>query len=175
MKIPLAAIAVVAALSPACVKIHGGAVEISWVVISPSGGGITDCSCADPAIAKVRLVLVLVAGDGGAVVADGGADGGAIEGTTPCAGQAQCDFPCQNQTGATQFDIPPTGPGEWYRVTVVAVDSSGAEIPQTEIMTAPTPAPILRQVTNGQPTEVEAFTLVAPCAPACSGNVCAPQ
>ena len=38
----------------------------------------------------------------------------------------------------------------------------------------PTPAPILCQVTSGQPTEVEAFTLVAPCAPACNGNVCAP-
>jgi hypothetical protein len=160
MKIPLA-IAVVASLISACVKINGGAVEISWVVISPSGGGITDCSCADPAIAKVRLVLVGV--------------GGTVEGATPCAGQAQCDFPCQNQTGATQFDIPPTGPGESYNVSVVAVDASGAEIPQTEIMTPTTPAPILRQVTNGQPTEVEAFTLVAPCAPACSGNVCAPQ
>ena len=160
MKIPLA-IAVVASLIPACVKINGGAVEISWVVISPSGGGITDCSCADPAIAKVRLVLVGV--------------GGTIEGATPCAGQAQCDFPCQNQTGATQFDIQPTGPGESYNVSVTAVGDDGAEIPQTEIMTPTTPAPILRQVTNGQPTEVEAFTLVAPCAPACSGNVCAPQ
>ena len=174
MKIPLAAIAVVASLSPACVKIHGGAVEISWVVISPSGGGITDCSCADPAIAKVRLVLVLVAADGGPVGSDGGG-GGAVDVATPCAGQAQCDFSCQNQTGATQFDIPPTGPGEWYRATVVAVDDSGAEIPETEIMTPPTPEPILLKVSEGQPTEVDAFTLVAPCAPACSGNVCAPQ
>jgi hypothetical protein len=161
MKIPLAAIAVAASLIPACVPIHGGAVEISWVVISPSGGGINNCSCADPAIAKVRLVLVGV--------------GGTIDGATPCAGQAQCDFPCQNQTGATQFDIPPTGPGESYNVSVVAVGDDGAEIPQTEIMTPTTPASILRQVTNGQPTEVGAFTLVAPCAPACSGNVCAPQ
>jgi hypothetical protein len=160
MKIPLA-IVVVASLIPACVKIHGGAMEISWVVISPSGSGITDCSCADPAIAKVRLVLLGV--------------GGTIEGATPCAGQAQCDFPCQNQTGATQFDIPPTGQGESYDVRVVAVGNDGAEIPQTEIMTPSIPDPLLLQVTEGQPTEVDAFTLVAPCAPACSGNVCAPQ
>ena len=97
-------------------KINGGAVEISWVVISPSGGGITDCSCADPAIAKVRLVLVGV--------------GGTIDGATPCAGQAQCDFPCQNQTGATQFDIPPTGPGESYSVSVVAVGDDGSRSPR---------------------------------------------
>jgi hypothetical protein len=161
MRHSLAALAIVASLIPACVKINGGAVEISWVVISPSGGGITDCSCADPAIAKVRLVLVGV--------------GGTIDGATPCAGEAQCDFPCQNQTGATHFDIPPTGPGESYEVSVVAVGDDGLEIPQTEIRTPPTPAPILRQVSEGQPTEVDAFTLVAPCSLACSGNVCAPH
>jgi hypothetical protein len=158
MRSLLAGLAVVASLIPACVKINGGAVEISWVVISPSGGVITDCGCADPAIAKVRLVLVGM--------------GGAIDGATPCAGQAQCDFPCQNQTGATQFDIPPTGPGEMYEVSVVAVDGNGAEVPQGKIMT---PAPLLLSVVEGQPTETDAFTLVAPCAPTCSGNVCAPQ
>lgn len=161
MRSLLAATAIAVSLIPACVPINGGAVEISWVVISPSGGGITDCNCADPAIAKVRLVLVGV--------------GGAIAGTTPCAGQAQCDFPCQNQTGATHFDIPPTGPGESYEISVVAVGNDGVEIPQTQMMTPATPAPILLQVSQGQPTEVDAFTLVAPCAPACSGNVCAPQ
>ena len=162
MRSLLAATAIVASLIPACVPINGGAVEISWVVISPSGGGITDCSCADPAIAKVRLVLVGV--------------GGAIAGTTPCAGKAQCDFPCQNQTGATHFDIPPTGPGESYEISLVAVGDDGLEIPPPpEMMTPATPAPILLQVSEGQPTEVAAFTLVAPCAPACSGNVCAPQ
>ena len=159
MRLSLAVVAIIASLIPACVKINGGAVEISWLVVSSGTGGIiTDCSCAFPAIAKVRLVLVGV--------------GGTIDGATPCAGQAQCDFSCQNQTGATQFDIPPTGPGESYEVSVVAVDSSGAEISQNMIMT---PAPILRQVVEGQPTEVEAFALVAPCAEACSGNVCAPQ
>jgi hypothetical protein len=149
--------AIVTSLIPACVKINGGAVEISWLVVqSGTGGAITDCSCADPAIAKVRLVLTGV--------------GGAIDGTTPCAGQAQCDFPCQNQTGATAFDIPATGTGESYEVSVVAVGADGTELPQ--IMT---PAPTLLQVVQGQPTEVDALALVAPCAPACSGNVCAPQ
>ncbi len=162
MRFPLAALLLVAACIPACVKINGGAVEISWLVVSAGTGGIiTDCSCADPAISKVRLVLVGV--------------GGTIDGATPCAGKAQCDFSCQNQTGATPFDIPPTGPGESYRITVVTVDANGVEIPQTEIMTAQTPAPILRPVVEGQPTEVEAFTLVAPCAPSCNGTVCTPQ
>jgi hypothetical protein len=157
MRLPLLAMAVAASFIPACVPINGGAVEISWLVVaSGTGGIITDCSCADPPIAKVRLVLVGV--------------GGSIDGATPCAGQAQCDFPCQNQTGATAFDIPPTGNGESYEASLVAVGNDGAELPQ--IMT---PAPTLLQVVKGQPTEGGAFALTAPCALACSGNVCAPQ
>lgn len=157
-RLVVAVLALAAPLIPACVPITGGAVEISWIVVAPDGRGITNCGCADPAIAKVRLVLTGV--------------GGAIDGTTPCAGKAQCDFACQRQTGATAFDIPPTGPGESYQVAVVAVDAAGNEVPQSSIMT---PAPILRQVVSGQPTELEAFTLVAPCAESCNGSVCAPQ
>ena len=140
----------------ACVEIDGGAVEVSWVIRSPSGAGITDCACADPAIATVRLVLRGV--------------GGTIDGATPCAGRAQCDFPCQRQTGATPFDIQETQPGERYEVSVVAV-ADGMELPQVT-----TPAPILREVVRAQPTEVESFQLVAACAVECGMNtsgVCA--
>lgn len=157
MRLSLLAMAVAASIIPACVPINGGAVEISWVLVSSATGGvITNCSCADPAIAKVRLVLV--------------GKGGSIDGATPCAGQAQCDFPCQNQTGATAFDIPPTGSGESYAASLLAVGTDGSELP--EIMA---PAQTMLQVVRGQPTEVGAIALTAPCAPACSGNVCAPQ
>ncbi len=140
----------------ACVEIDGGAVEVSWVIRSPSGAGITDCGCAEPAIATVRLVLTGVKGT--------------LEGATPCAGRAQCDFPCQRQTGATPFDIRETLPGESYEVSVVAV-ADGVVL--TEVTT---PAPILREVVRAQPTEVEAFQLVAACAAECgmnSSGVCA--
>ena len=140
----------------ACVEIDGGAVEVSWVIRSPAGGGITDCGCAEPAIATVRLVLTGVKGT--------------LEGATPCAGRAQCDFPCQRQTGATPFDIRETLPGERYEVSVVAV-ADGVVL--TEVTT---PAPILREVVRAQPTEVEAFQLVADCAAECgmnSSGVCA--
>jgi hypothetical protein len=140
----------------ACVEIDGGAVEVSWVVRTPSGAGITDFGCADPAIATVRLVLRGV--------------GGTIDGATPCAGRAQCDFPCQRQTGATPFDIRETLAGERYEVSVVAV-ANGVELPQVT-----SPAPILREVVRAQPTQVEAFQLVAACAAGCgmnSSGVCA--
>ena len=153
--LPTLAFALLASAS-ACVAIDGGAVEVSWVVRSPAGGGITDCGCADPAIATVRLVLRGV--------------GGTIDGATPCAGRAQCDFPCQRQTGATPFDIRETLPGERYEVSVVAV-ADGVELPRVTH-----PAPILREVVRAQPTEVEAFQLVAECAAECgmnSSGVCA--
>src|SRR5450631_282705 len=103
-------LACLAGLVPACVKIDGGSVEISWVVIAPDGRGITDCGCADPAIAKVRLSLVL-------------------DGVDACAGQAQCDFPCQRQSGATPFDIKPTQNGQMYSVSVVALGAEDKPLP----------------------------------------------
>jgi len=75
-----------ACLSAACVEIDGGAVEISWVIRSDTGSAITDCGCASPSIATVRLKLTGV--------------GGTIEDYQPCAGNAQCDFPCARQTGS---------------------------------------------------------------------------
>ena len=147
-----------ASTTSACVEIDGGAVEVSWVIRSPTGGGITDCGCATPAITTVRLVLKGV--------------GGTIEGATPCAGRAQCDFPCQRQTGATPFDIKQTQGAERYEVSVVAV-ADGVELLQVT-----KPAPILREVVRAQPTEVESFQLVAECADECgmkTSGVCARQ
>lgn len=147
-----------ACLLTTCVEINGGAVEISWVIRSDDGRAITDCGCADPAIAKVRLVLVGRAQ---------GEPGSAIEGATPCAGQAQCDFACARQTGSTAFNIQETHGKERYAVSVVAIGTDGAEIPKAVVMT---PALILREVVRGQPTEVESMQLVAKCAAACQMN-----
>ena len=99
---------------------------------------------------------------------------GSLDGYRPCAGQAQCDFPCQRQTGSTAFDIRATQPGETYEISVVAVDSSGRRRSPTDPVM--TPAPILRSVMPGQPTETEAFQLVADCSAECGMNgsgVCA--
>jgi hypothetical protein len=155
----LAVIAVMAGVSGACVEIDGGAIEISWLVRSTAGSPITDCGCAEPQIAAVRLVVT--------------GRGGSLEGATPCAGEARCDFPCQRRTGSTAFDIEQTDGLERYEISVVAVGLDGQEISKERVMT---PAPILREVVHGQPTEVEAFQLVAPCRTECVMNgsgVCA--
>ena len=154
---PAAAFLLLACLLTTCVEINGGAVEVSWVIRSKAGSAITDCGCASPSIATVRLRLVRV--------------GGALAGDTPCANQAQCDFPCPRQTGSTPFNIPETVGTEKYEVSVVAVGADGQVLP--EVLT---PAPILREVVRGQPTEVESMQLVANCATEClmnSSGVCA--
>jgi hypothetical protein len=159
-RFPCAPILIVwAVFSAACIQVEGGAVEFSWVVQSRTGAAITDCGCADPAIKTIRLVLVGI--------------GGSVAGYRPCEGGAQCDFPCQRQTGSTAFDIRETGSAEAYEISVVTIDSDGAEIPPEQVMS---PAPILRGVVRGQVTETEAFQLVASCRAECGMNgsgVCA--
>ena len=130
-----------------CVQIDGGAVEVSWVVHA-NGRAITDCTCSDPEIASVRIDIV--------------GNGGAIQGTKPCAGQPKCVFSCSRQTGATPFNIPETHSDETYLIQLVAVDKNGHDLP----IRAPL-APISQTVVRGQPTELEAVTLDSGCAVEC--------
>jgi hypothetical protein len=142
-----------AAAAVSCVPIEGGAVEASWVVRTDDGRAITDCGCSDPGIASVRLRVE------GAM--------GAVAGTHPCEGRLTCEFACQRHTGATPFDIPPG----FYWVKLIPVDAAGQELireaPEDRVRT---PAAVLREVVTGQPTELDALSVVAGCAPACSTN-----
>ncbi|HVR63133.1 MAG TPA: hypothetical protein VMU50_14620 [Polyangia bacterium] len=152
----LAATLVLAAVAPAgvggCVRIDGGAVEMSWVLRTPEGRAIGDCGCSDPQVATVRLHLTLVNG------------AGTVPGGTPCEGRAQCQFACQRETGATPFDIPETKPDEMYLISVDTLGPDG-----TPLAGVRAPAPVLRSVVRGQPTDMGALLLVTECANACSG------
>src|SRR5215208_4364359 len=125
-----------AAAAVSCVSIDGGAVEVNWVVRTDDGRAITDCSCSDPQIASLRLQLVGASGD--------------VKGATPCQDRTSCQFPCQRHTGATPFDIPPG----FYLISLVPVDAAGQDL---SLLQAPlhvqTPAPVLREVVKGQPTQ----------------------
>ena len=132
----------------ACVEIDGGAVEVPWTVFAKDGrGAINDCSCADPAIAYVRLKLA------------GPPD--APTQPDPCDGVGACQFSCGRKIGATPFFIPPGS----YLMSIEPVAADG-----TVAATAMVPDPVLRQVTKGEPSELDAFGIEAPCAPRCHGD-----
>lgn len=143
-----------AAAAVSCVPIDGGAVEASWVVRTEDGRAVSECDCADPPIPIVRLSLVGAEGD--------------IKGSEPCKDRVKCGFACQRHTGATPFDIPPG----FYLISLVPTDAVGNDLTQMQASRPPVsiPAPVLREVVMGQPTQLDALAIVASCSPACSAN-----
>ena len=134
-----------------CVSIDGGAVEVSWVVRTTDGRAINDCSCACPAIARVRLRLDPVGG---------GADA--------CAGVASCEFSCGHQSGATSFTIPPGT----YAISLVPVGAAGESLDTIAGGTCSAKsaiAPVVRTVEKGRLTQLDAIMIQAGCADACGG------
>jgi hypothetical protein len=148
-----AAGAVAAVVAAGCVDVNGGAVEIEWLVRSSDGRAIGSCGCADPAIARVRFSIVSLAG---------GADW--------CDTHAGvCTFSCERQTGATPFAVTPGR----YALSIVPLDAQGQDlrVATTErTRVAVVPAPILRDVSFGQPTHLPALLISARCADRCSGS-----
>jgi hypothetical protein len=135
-----------------CRHVDGGAVEASWVLVTSDGRAITDCACTCPPIAKIRMQLF---------PQDGGSD--------PCAGRAACEFSCEQQTGATQFDIPPG----LYQVRLVPLGADGADITGGEAGPCRTEGRSftqLREVVAGRVTQLDALQLIAGCAPECGGS-----
>lgn len=140
-----------AALVSGCVQVDGGAVEIDWLVRSNDGRAIASCACADPAIARVRF----------AIVPEGG-------GADWCDGREACVFSCGRQGGATPFMVPPGR----YALSIVPLDADGQDLTvatEQRPNVAVVPAPILRDVSFGQPTHLPALLINAGCADRCSG------
>ena len=129
-----------------CVEIHGGAIEVAWVIFDPGGRAIRDCTCTEPAIAEVRLDLASTA-----------------DGSNPCASSPFCRFACSRQTGSTPFNVPP---GE-YAMSLTALGADGSEL---TTLGSNSPPPILRPVDRGQPTELDAISIQAPCSDLCNGQ-----
>ena len=117
-------------------------------IFARDGRAITDCACAEPAIAFVRLDLV----------------SDPPPGNQPCAGTNSCRFACSRKVGATPFMIPPGR----YLMSVVPVGLDGIDIPPASVRSPP---PVSRYVVTGQPTELEAFMLEsASCAERCNSQ-----
>jgi hypothetical protein len=144
----------VAGAAVSCVPIDGGAVEASWVVIALDGHAIAHCDCSEPQIDSVRMKLVGVSA--------------AVMGVEPCRDRPSCQFSCERRTGATPFDIPA---GD-YLMSLIPVDAAGQDLSaeMTQGTRVVTPAPVLREVVRGQPTQLDALAIVAGCAPRCAQN-----
>jgi hypothetical protein len=140
----------------ACVEVDGGAIEASWVLRTFDGRAVSGCGCASPQIARVRFVARR-AGDDQTV------------GEDVCAGEPGCEFPCRSQRGATPFFVP-TGR---YAISFAPLDAAGAPLGAG----APgaggvrVPAPILREVIHGRPTQLDAVAIETGCAQACNGDL----
>jgi hypothetical protein len=139
-----------------CVDIDGGAIEASWVLRTRDGRAIEGCGCADPAITRVRFFVVPSVSEG------------APAGSDLCEGRGDCEFACGSQRGATPFFVP----AGRYAVSIVVLGVAGAPV-ATGVGpgTVRVPAPILRDVVYGQPTQLEAVAIEAGCAAACGGDV----
>ncbi len=162
----------VAVLAPAlglvagCVPIDGGAVEASWVLRTFDGRAISSCACSSPEIARVRFVVYGVREDGSLR-------------EDLCAGRSDCEFSCSRQSGATSFFIPPGR----YAFSVAPLGVAGDSLvppgppilqpPGTDQPTDPSvrvPAPILRDIAYGRPTQLDAIAIESSCAAACNGE-----
>jgi hypothetical protein len=140
-----------------CTSIDGGAVEASWVVVTKDGRAISDCGCACPPIAKIRLQLLPTA------------DGGSAP--DPCAGRAACAFSCNQQSGATRFEIPPGH----YSISLVPVGADGNDLTSGSgeagtCSAAGGASPVVRDVVRGRVTQLDAMVVRADCAADCGGS-----
>jgi hypothetical protein len=143
-----------AAGAAGCVDVDGGAIEASWVLRTFDGRGISGCGCASPEIARVRFVAQRIETDGAL-------------GDDVCAGQSGCEFPCHSQRGATPFFVP----AGRYAISVAPLDAQGAALVMPQGGGAVrVPAPILRAVVFGRPTQLDAVAIESGCAVACNGD-----
>jgi hypothetical protein len=149
-----------------CVPIDGGAVEASWVLRTFDGRAISSCGCSTPEIARVRFVVTQVSPEG-------------TLGEDLCAGRSDCEFSCSRQSGATSFFILPGR----YALSVAPLGVAGdslvppgppsLEPPSPDQPTDPVvrvPAPILRDIAYGRPTQLDAVAIESSCAVACNGE-----
>lgn len=140
-------------LASSCIEVDGGAVEVSWILRTDDGFAIDGCDCADPKIDRVRFEVVAIDADG-------------VAQADACAGRGDCVFSCGRGTGATDFDIPPGR----YGITIVPLDADGQDLrtPGASEKRVRTPERILRDVVNGQVTQLDALAIVANDARSCS-------
>jgi hypothetical protein len=132
----------------ACVPVNGGAVELSWTVLDaqggcgPAGSGSVSFCCSQQGISTVELCVQ---------------DCDTQDASTgSCTGKPTCPsftFSCDRTRGATDFAISPGRKKLWITVTCTnGATPSGISVPE----------PLLRDVTSGDVTELNALLISVP-------------
>jgi hypothetical protein len=126
--------------SPACVNVEGGAAELSWALFNRAGKKVP-CSGDDESgnVSDVRLCWTPVA------------PGEPLDPT--CRAPTQETFACPEGHGVTGFDLAAGRTAFW----VVPVCASGA-VPDAAMFQ--TPAPIVREVVEGEVVTLSALAIV---------------
>lgn len=150
MRFDLAALACIGWIAglAACVDVNGGAVELSWSLRTLAGDSVESCSAAS--IEAVRLCWQ--------PLGDGGGEGGAR-----CRSERFRSFPCEDESGATRFELPPGPTSLW--IEPVCDDGLPAALGTYQV-----PPPIVRTVSTGDVVTLSSLLIaVDPCAePGCT-------
>jgi hypothetical protein len=118
-----------AALGMGCVDIHGGAVEVAWAIYASTGRAC----CPNGDFCRAAQATTVTAH---------------LHPETCAGAELTRGFPCHRGEAASGFDIPPG----LYCITIDAVDTQGQVI-------ARGPAPLLRQISTGDVSELGAVAL----------------
>jgi hypothetical protein len=119
----------------ACVDIDGGAAELSWSLFDRSGDSV---SCGEADVDEVRLCWEPF---------------DEVAPTMACADGAQIAFACQEEHGATRFDLA-TGPTAFW-VEPICEDGEPAAPATFDV-----PAPIVREVIEGRVVNLSSIAIV---------------
>ena len=122
-----------------CIEIEGGAAEVAWSLRSFEGEAVE--ACADARIQDVRLCWEAV-GDG-SVSAGGGA----------CRAGERREFPCEESSGVTGFQLDPGSTAFW--IEPICTDEDPAAEGTYQV-----PPPIVRTVERGEIVSLNSLLLV---------------
>ena len=120
-----------------CVAVDGGAIELAWTVRTEDGRA---CECDTPGIASVSLCIQ------GCAMSDGL---GNCQGDTACPLET---FPCTRGRGSTDFSVATGRTRIWITAARGDAGMSGISVPEA----------VLRDVTQGDVTELNALLISVP-------------
>jgi hypothetical protein len=131
-------------LGTACVDVQGGAVELSWTLTKSNGDGTT---CGPSGIDEVRLCMRWC-------------DDGTIDCTSGAHVGCPSSWPCERSHGTTLFDIPAGRKALWIEVSCGGDAGTGSHVQ--------VPEPIVRDIVEGEVTQLNALLIVVTGETACS-------